>query len=92
MEIDLPGADVAAAGHRDASAPEPREERTEDKRPEGYRSEFHYGSLTRSIRLPEGATEADVKATYKDGILEVRVPAPKPAAPATGTKIPISRS
>lgn len=69
-----------------------REERTEEKRPEGYRSEFHYGSMARNLRLPDGATEADVTATYKDGILEVRVPAPKEAAPVAPTKIPISRS
>lgn len=69
-----------------------REEHTEERRPEGYRSEFHYGSLARSIRLPEGATEADVSATYKDGILEIRVPAPKEAATAAPTKVQISRS
>ena len=33
-----------------------REERSEEERPEGYRTEFHYGSLRRSIRLPEGAS------------------------------------
>lgn len=68
-----------------------REERTEDKQPNGYRTEFHYGRLSRSIRLPDGATEADVTATYKDGILEVRVPAPTPTAVQTPTKIPIAR-
>lgn len=68
-----------------------REERSEEKRPDGYRSEFHYGRLARSIRLPEGATEADVTASYKDGILEVRVPAPKALAAPTSSKIPIAR-
>lgn len=69
-----------------------REERTEEKQPDGYRSEFHYGRLARSIRLPEGATESDVTATYKDGILEVRVPAPKTAATPKETRIPITRA
>ncbi|WP_206062772.1 Hsp20/alpha crystallin family protein [Nocardioides piscis] len=68
-----------------------REERSEEKRPDGYRSEFHYGRLSRSVRLPEGATEADVTASYKDGILEVRVPAPKAEVTTTPTKIPITR-
>jgi HSP20 family protein len=68
-----------------------REERSEEKRPTGYRSEFHYGRLARSIRLPEGATEADVTASYKDGILEVRIPAPKATAAPIETKIPIAR-
>jgi HSP20 family protein len=67
-----------------------REERKEEERPTGYRSEFHYGALERSVRLPEGVTEADIKASYKDGILEVRVPAPKTAEPAA--KIPIEHS
>lgn len=67
-----------------------REERSEEERPSGYRSEFRYGRLERSIRLPEGATESDVQASYKDGILEVRVPAPKAAKPSA--KIPIQRS
>lgn len=38
------------------------------------RSEFRYGSYTRTLPLPKGASEADVKASYKDGILEVTVP------------------
>lgn len=68
-----------------------REEHREEKQPAGYRTEFHYGRLSRSIRLPEGATEADVTASYKDGILEVRVPAPKAVAAPAPTKIPIER-
>ncbi len=46
--------------------------KTEDK--EGYRSEYRYGSFVRAMRLPAGATEKDVSASYTDGILEVRVP------------------
>lgn len=65
-----------------------REERKEEERPSGYHSEFHYGSFQRSVRLPEGATEADVKASYKDGVLEVRIPVPKTEAPAA-TKVAI---
>lgn len=66
-----------------------REERNEQDLPSGYRSEFHYGGFQRTIRLPEGASEADVTASYKDGILEVRVPvtAPEPVKPST--KVPI---
>jgi HSP20 family protein len=40
----------------------------------GYRSEFRYGSYERIVPLPVGAIVDDVKATYEDGILEVRVP------------------
>ncbi|MDJ0771356.1 MAG: Hsp20/alpha crystallin family protein [Ilumatobacter sp.] len=64
------------------------ESTTEDKK--GYRSEFHYGSFSRAIRLPVGATEADVKATYVDGILEVRIPID--TSEAETKRIPISRT
>ena len=67
-----------------------RRERSEDERPDGYRLEFRYGSLERRFRLPQGTTEKDIKATYHDGILEVRVPAPKQVKPAA--RIPIARS
>ena len=40
------------------------------------RSEFRYGPFTRTIALPEGTPVADVKASYKDEILAVRVPMP----------------
>jgi HSP20 family protein len=39
-----------------------------------YRTEFRYGSFDRIMPLPQGAKVDDVKATYRDGILEVRVP------------------
>jgi HSP20 family protein len=65
-----------------------QESKVEDKG--GYRSEFHYGSFVRSVPLPAGATAKDVKATYTDGILEVRIPVDTKAAQAT--KIPIQRT
>ena len=64
------------------------ETKTEDKK--GFRSEFHYGSFSRSVRLPAGAGEDDVKATYNDGILEVRIPVDDDSNGAK--KIPISRT
>lgn len=39
-----------------------------------YRSEFNYGSFTRLVVLPTGASDKDVTATYQDGILEVTMP------------------
>jgi HSP20 family protein len=67
-----------------------REERKEEKRPDAYRSEFRYGSFRRSVRLPEGVTEADVKASYRDGILEVRVPVP--TSETTPTRVAVDHS
>jgi HSP20 family protein len=56
------------------------ERRQEEEREErGYvRKELRYGSFVRSLPLPEGVTEADISANYKDGMLEIRVPAPQP--------------
>jgi HSP20 family molecular chaperone IbpA len=48
-------------------------ERTEEKR-EAKRSEFLYGSFTRSIQLPEGVKEDDIKASYAHGVLTVTAP------------------
>lgn len=67
-----------------------RQERKREELPDGYRSEFRYGHFERSVRLPEGVTESDIKAKYADGILEVRVP--KAAAPAAtpAARIPVT--
>jgi HSP20 family protein len=68
---------------------ERREEKTEEE--EGsYRSEFRYGKFTRMVPLPAGASEDDVKASYADGILEVRIPVAPELTEAR--KIPISHA
>ncbi|MCZ7528699.1 MAG: Hsp20/alpha crystallin family protein [Acidimicrobiia bacterium] len=70
-----------------------RAERREEEKVEEkgrYRSEFQYGSFSRSVPLPAGCSEEDVKATYRDGILEVRVPIRKEVAEAR--RIPIQRT
>ena len=38
-----------------------------------HRSEFRYGSFTRSLALPATADEDDITASYRDGILTVSV-------------------
>jgi HSP20 family molecular chaperone IbpA len=52
-------------------------ERTEKTESSG-RSEFSYGSFERTVTLPEGADEDDVKATYDKGILTVSVKISEP--------------
>lgn len=60
----------------------------QEKEEHGYlRQELRYGSLSRAVPLPEGVTEADVRATYKAGMLEIRIPEPK-QGPVS--KIPIA--
>jgi HSP20 family protein len=41
-----------------------------------YRSERSYGSFCRWVPLPDGAITDQAKATFKDGVLEVQMPAP----------------
>lgn len=48
------------------------------------------GSFSRSLSLPNTASDEDVRATYRDGILEVHIPIDK--AEAATHKIPVSRS
>jgi HSP20 family protein len=67
-----------------------RQEKSEQRTKEGYRSEFRYGSFERSVPLPTGTKEEDVKASYTNGILDVRVPVGE--AKAVTTKVPINKS
>ena len=54
---------------------------------EPHRSEFRYGLLTRSVRLPAQVDAEDITARYQKGILEVSFP--MPAAKREGSRIPI---
>ena len=65
-------------------------ERREEAK-EGRHSEFRYGSLTRSVSLPEGADAGNITAKYDKGILEVSVPTPEHAE-ATSRHITVQRS
>ncbi|HEX7165100.1 MAG TPA: Hsp20/alpha crystallin family protein [Trebonia sp.] len=38
-----------------------------------HRSEFRYGSFSRTLELPPGADASDVTADYTDGILTIKV-------------------
>jgi len=67
-----------------------REEKTEHKGKEGYHSEFRYGTFSRSVTLPPGVTQDDVQASYRDGVLEVRVPLPEEVSSGP-RRIPITR-
>ncbi|HEY5883320.1 MAG TPA: Hsp20/alpha crystallin family protein [Pyrinomonadaceae bacterium] len=59
-----------------------RKEEKEEKREGYYRSERSYGNFYRQLPLPEGAMTEKAEATFKNGVLEVTMPAPK-AEPAT---------
>lgn len=67
-----------------------RQAKSEHKDKDSYRSEFQYGSFYRSVKLPPGATADDVTATYKDGVLEIRVPVAEPVT-QPAAKIAVTR-
>ncbi|MHA7274177.1 Hsp20/alpha crystallin family protein [Arthrobacter sp. TMT4-20] len=69
-----------------------RREHEEHKDGDDYHSEFRYGSFSRTVPLPAGVKEEDIKAQYVNGVLEVRLPVPKePAEAPAPKKVPISR-
>lgn len=55
------------------------------------RRELRHGSFSRALPLPEGAEEKDIRASYKDGMLEIRVPVSEPAPEPEPTTIQITR-
>ena len=64
-------------------------ERREEHK-EAHRSEFRYGSFTRSVTLPDQADTEHITATYDKGILEVSVPVPEEKA--EGRQIAITKA
>jgi HSP20 family protein len=82
IKAEMPGIDpdkdvtlTLSDGMLDLRAERKISEDTEDK---GYhRHELRYGTFARRLPLPEGVDPETVKASYKDGILTVRVPMPE---------------
>lgn len=54
-----------------------RSEEHEETQDDFYRSERSYGQFYRSIPLPEGVKGDEAEASFKDGVLEVTLPAPE---------------
>jgi HSP20 family protein len=67
------------------------EEKSEHRDKRGYRSEFRYGTFSRTVALPGPVNESDIHASYTDGVLEVRVPVPDETTTAS-RKIRVSRA
>jgi HSP20 family protein len=64
------------------------ERRQEDGGPD--HSEFRYGSLIRTVRLPDKVDAKDVTARYEKGILEIIVPVPE--ARQEGKRVTIEKA
>ena len=52
---------------------EKKEEKREEKK-DYHRVECSYGSFCRSFRLPDNVSADKAKASFKDGVLEIRMP------------------
>jgi HSP20 family protein len=80
VRADLPGLtkdDVKVDVTDDGITIQGERKREHEEEREGvYRSERTYGSFSRTIPLPEGAMADQAKATFKDGVLEITMPAP----------------
>lgn len=93
VRADLPGMDrkdINVEVEDDALVIEgDRMSEREDERDGYYTSERHYGHFYRLVPLPEGAIADSVKATFKDGVLEVTMKAP-PQEAARGRRVEIA--
>lgn len=75
VRAELPGIDPdrdleLTVDHNVLTIRAERGEESQDK----HRSEFRYGSFTRSVTLPSGVREEDVTADYDRGVLTVKAP------------------
>jgi HSP20 family protein len=58
-----------------------RERSEEISRERYHRFERRFGSFARTVGLPQGVTEGEITAAYKDGVLEISVPKPEQVKP-----------
>lgn len=94
VRAELPGIDpekdielTVSDGHLHIEGERREEDRTERA---GYlRQELRYGAFRRSLPLPGDVAASDIAATYRDGILEVRIPM---AESTPVRKIPIAKA
>ncbi len=83
--FDLPGIPEDAInvelddGALTVTAEREREQKVENGR--YYRFERRFGTFSRTIGLPQGVTDADVKADYEHGVLNVHVKKPEQPKP-----------
>jgi HSP20 family protein len=73
ISVEVEDGSLSVTGERE------RVHKAEDDR--FYRYERRFGSFARTIGLPQGVKEEEIKADYHDGVLEIRVPKPEQAKP-----------
>jgi HSP20 family protein len=73
IEVEFDDGSLTISGER---------ERTHEAKQDGfYRYERRFGSFTRTVGLPQGVTENDVTADYRDGVLQVTIKKPEQPKP-----------
>jgi HSP20 family protein len=58
-----------------------RERTAEESDERFYRYERRFGTFSRTFGVPQGVSESDISADYKDGVLEVHVKKPEQPKP-----------
>jgi HSP20 family protein len=85
LRADLPGLgeqDVAVELEDDVLTISGERRSEHERRAEGYRRvERATGRFTRSLTLPDGVQGADIRASFRNGVLEVRIPKPERRQP-----------
>jgi HSP20 family protein len=85
LSFDLPGIpedQVAVELDENVLTVSGQRDRTQEQTGERfYRYERRFGTFSRSVTLPSGVNEDQINASYKDGVLEVRVPKPEEQKP-----------
>lgn len=82
IEVTLDQGDLVIRGQKKAE--------TEVKEEHYYRMEQSYGTFYRRLALPFEATAEQVKATFTEGILEIRIPKPAGETPSAPKQITIA--
>ena len=84
VKADLPGVDpkdvsISITGNQLTITGERKHEEKKEEKDYVYQ-EVQYGKFARTLTLPEGIDADKVKANYKDGVLQITMPAPKALA------------
>ena len=86
MKLDLPGLQKenidVTLGEEGLVITGERTHEAETKKNEWFTTERTYGRFYRLVPLPEGVDYKEVKAAFKNGVLEITVPIPAAAAKA----------
>jgi HSP20 family protein len=84
VKADLPGIDpkevsISVTGNQLTIEGERKREEKKEEKDYVYR-ELAYGKFSRTMALPEGVDTDQIQANYKNGVLELSMPAPKQIA------------